>query len=91
MGRIWNRIVAVLATIPQDKLLHLIAGMLITALVACVKAVAPLALFSGLIAGICKEWWDSRHGGSVEYADIVATWLGAVVMQIFVLLYLFIW
>lgn len=91
MRKIWNRIVAVLGGIKKDKLLHFIAGMLIVALLACIKTVAPFTLVFGLVAGVLKEWWDSKNGGSVEHKDVIATWLGAVVMQMLVWLYLLIW
>lgn len=91
MRKIWNSIVASLAGIPLDKYLHALAGMLMTALFACVRVLAPFAFVFGLAAGIIKELWDRRSGGSVEYEDIVATYLGALLMQVFIWLYLFIW
>lgn len=91
MRKLWNKIVAILEGIQQDKLLHFVAGMLIVAFFACVKAVAPFAFIFGMLAGVLKEWWDGKNGGSVERKDIIATWLGAVVMQMLVWLYLLIW
>ncbi len=91
MKELWSRIIAVLGKVSQDKLLHFIAGMLITALFAVIKTVAPYALFFGMLAGVLKEWWDNGNDGSVEWKDILATCLGALLMQILIWLYLLIW
>lgn len=91
MKELWSKIIAVLGKVPQDKLLHFIAGMLITALFAVIKTVAPYALFFGMLAGVLKEWWDNGNDGSVEWKDILTTCLGALLMQIFIWLYFLIW
>lgn len=91
MKRIFAKISGALGSIPQDKLLHFIAGALIVALCASVKAFAPYAWGAGVVAGVLKEFFDSRGNGSVEVLDFAATTAGALTMQMAVWLYLIIW
>lgn len=75
------------ASIPRDKLLHFIAGMLITALVAVVFArFAPLAVTVAVLAGFAKEAYDEYSYGGWDWKDLFATVLGGVVMQVLIFL-----
>lgn len=81
MKRLFNFV----ASIPHDKLLHFIAGMLITALVAVVFArFAPLAVTVAVVAGFAKEAYDEWAYGGWDWKDLLATVMGGVVMQIIV-------
>lgn len=91
MKKIIAKISGFLGGIPQDKLLHFIAGALIVALCASVKAFAPYAWVAGVIAGALKEFFDSWGNGSVEVLDFAATTAGALTMQMAVWFYLIIW
>lgn len=91
MKRIFAKITGALGSIPQDKLLHFIAGALIVALCASVKGFAPYAWVAGVVAGMLKEFFDSRGNGSVEVLDFAATTAGALTMQMAVWFYLIIW
>lgn len=91
MKRIISRVLAFLSRIPQDKLLHFIAGALIVALCASVKGFAPYAWVAGVVAGMLKEFYDSRGNGSVEVLDFAATTAGALTIQMAVWFYLVIW
>lgn len=91
MRKILAKITGLLGRIQQDKLLHFIAGALIVALCASVKAFAPYAWVAGVVAGALKEFYDSRGNGSVEALDFAATTAGALTMQMAVWLYLIIW
>lgn len=91
MKRIITKITGFLGGIPQDKLLHFIAGALIVALCAFVKGLAPYAWAAGVVAGALKEFYDSRGNGSVELLDFAATTAGALAMQMAVWFYLIIW
>lgn len=91
MKRIFAKISGALESIPQDKLLHFIAGALIVALCAFIKGFAPYAWVSGVVAGMLKEFFDSRGNGSVELLDLAATTAGALAMQMAVWFYLVIW
>ena len=91
MKRIFAKITGFLGSTPQDKLLHFIAGALIVALCAFVKGFAPYAWVAGVVAGMLKEFFDSRGNGSVEALDFAATTAGALTMQMAVWFYLIIW
>ena len=91
MRKILSKITGALGSIPQDKLLHFIAGALIVALCAFIKGFAPYAWVAGVVAGMLKEFFDSRGNGSVEVLDFAATTAGALAMQMAVWFYLIIW
>lgn len=91
MKRIFAKITGALGSIPQDKLLHFIAGALIVALCSFIKGFAPYAWVAGVVAGMIKEFFDSRGNGSVEVLDFAATTAGALAMQMAVWFYLIIW
>ncbi len=91
MKRIFDKISGALGSIPHDKLLHFIAGALIVALCAFIKGFAPYAWVAGVVAGMLKEFFDSRGNGSVEVLDFAATTAGALAMQMAVWFYLIIW
>lgn len=91
MKRIFAKITGALGSIPQDKLLHFIAGALIVALCSFIKGFAPYAWVAGVVAGMLKEFYDSRGNGSVEVLDFAATTAGALAMQMAVWFYLIIW
>ncbi len=91
MKRIFVKITGALGSIQQDKLLHFIAGALIVALCSFIKGFAPYAWVAGVVAGMLKEFYDSRGNGSVEVLDFAATTAGALAMQMAVWFYLIIW
>ncbi len=91
MRKTLAKITGFLGGIQQDKLLHFIAGALIVALCAFIKGFAPYAWVAGVIAGMLKEFFDSRGNGSVEVLDFAATTAGALAMQMAVWFYLIIW
>ena len=74
-----------ITSVPHDKLLHFIAGMLITALFAVVFArFAPFAVTVAIVAGFAKEAYDEWSYGGWDWDDLLATIVGGVVMQIIV-------
>lgn len=82
-----KRILEKLCSIPSDKMLHFIAGMLITAFVAVITPrFAPLAAVVAVIAGFAKEIRDEIAYGGVDWYDLLATVLGGVVMQVLIFL-----
>ena len=91
MRKIIAKVLSLLGRVPQDKLLHFVAGILIVTVVALWKLLAPYAWTIGVIAGACKEWYDKRNGGEVDVWDFAATVFGAIVMQGLVWLYLVTW
>lgn len=64
-------------TIPHDKALHFIAGIL---LFAVGNLFSPsLGLFLAILYGIGKEVWDSFGNGTVDVYDALWTFGGGIV------------
>ena len=63
----------------MDKLYHFAAGLIIGGGVAYLTHRADCGVGAAALAGIAKELWDSKHGGTVETMDAVATVIGGVV------------
>lgn len=91
MSRIVDKILAAFGRVPQDKLLHFVAGMLIVAVAALWHVFAPYAWTLGVLAGIGKEVYDQRSGGYADAWDFAATAAGAFVLQAAVWAYLLMW
>lgn len=70
MRKIWDWIVALISKVPYDKLLHFIAGLLAVA----------------IFVGIAKEAFDWATTKKVEWLDLLATAIGGLIIQAFVLL-----
>jgi hypothetical protein len=66
-------------TIPRDKLLHFVAGLICATFVYLITLNLTLAIGASVILGISKEIYDSRGHGTVEVLDAVATGLGGAV------------
>lgn len=74
-----------------DKYMHVIAGMTVTAAFALVPYCAPVAFTTGVLVGAGKEYVDMLRGGAYDKADLAATAVGAVAMQLCLWLYLITW
>lgn len=86
MRKIWDKIVAWVLSIPADKRLHFVCGIIIAAFFAIALGMKfcfwPVIFFA---AG--KEIFDIISSKQeFDWKDFVATLLGALVPQIFVLL-----
>ena len=80
-----KRIINILGTIPSDKMLHFIAGLMIVAVTAIVfPCAANYAVVSAIIAGFFKEAIDEFDYGGWNWWDILATVIGGFVMQIII-------
>ena len=66
-------------TIPRDKLLHFVAGFVVSFVVYVATSNATIAFSLSALLGIAKEVYDSRGHGTSEVLDAVATALGGVV------------
>lgn len=73
-----------IAQIPYDKLLHFVAGMLITACVAIFPGMENIAFVGAIVAGIAKEVRDKITYGGYDWKDLAATIAGGVIMQLFI-------
>ena len=74
-----------MCSIPSDKALHFIAGLLVVALAATtLPSVANWAIVFAIIAGIGKEIRDQIVYSGFDWKDLVVTIVGGAVMQIFI-------
>jgi hypothetical protein len=79
-----KKIIDFLGSIQADKLLHLIAGMLIAGVVGIIPCFANYAFIVAVVAGVAKEVYDEFSHSDWDSFDLLYTAIGAVVMQIFV-------
>lgn len=75
-----------IAQIPKDKLLHFIAGILSTAIVAKLPFMEYFGFVGAIVAGIAKEVRDKITYGGYDWKDLAATIAGGVIMQLFICL-----
>ena len=62
----------------HDKVLHIIAG-LILCLIVGVLTTPAMGLLLGVIAGVIKEIYDKYNNGTVDVLDSLATTIGALI------------
>lgn len=83
--KIYTAIAACLGSIANDKLLHFICGMLITAFfVIVVPPTASFAVVFAIVIGALKELFDHYAYKGWSWYDLLATALGGLVIQIMV-------
>lgn len=69
---------------PQDKLNHFFYGSVVAMVVAvaCMRlggaTAAVMALVATVVVGVLKEYYDSKHGGTVDRKDALWTACGAI-------------
>ena len=85
MRKIWDKLVQLINKIPLDKLLHFLAGLIIAAFFAIIFGM-KVCLIPVIIAGFAKEFFDKLTTSTWEWWDLVATCLGGLLIQLFVLL-----
>jgi uncharacterized membrane protein YeaQ/YmgE (transglycosylase-associated protein family) len=88
MRKIWDAIVRFLCRIPYDKLWHLIAGLIVAALLVIGFGLPGWAgLVGAIVAGVAKETFDYCTTKEVDGWDFVATSAGGVVILLLWLLH----
>lgn len=85
MRKIWNWIVKKILAVPQDKRLHFVAGLILSAFFA-ISLGMKVCIIPAIIAAFVKEFFDKWTAGEWEWMDLLATVLGGLVPQVFVLL-----
>ena len=85
MRRLWDKIVSWLHAIPEDKRMHFVCGFIIAAFF-CIVFGMKLCFIPALIAGAAKELYDKVTTKVWEWKDFLATCLGGLLCQVFVLL-----
>lgn len=79
------KILKFLLSIPQDKLLHFLGGLLIFD-IASIFVHWGIAMIIVFLLSVIKEFYDKIKGGKTDIFDIIAGMLGAVTMFIINLL-----
>lgn len=77
----------------RDKLYHILAGLLIAAVVGVPCYVNTHDLFAGLwgammggiVAGAVKEYTDNAHAGCWDWKDLAFTCIGVAIAVLFIL------
>lgn len=86
MRQLWNKFVAWVLSIPADKRLHFVCGLIIAAFSAIALGM-KFCFWPVLFFAFSKEFIDIfSNGQKSDWKDFAATLLGAVVPQLFVLL-----
>lgn len=81
--KIWNWIVGLLNKVRRDRLYHFICGMIIAAFCLIVLKMY-VCFWPVIIVAAIKEFIDLWQDGDFDWIDLLATILGAMVIQILV-------
>ena len=87
-GSLIERISRLLVSLPTDKCLHYIAGLVISLPFAFLLPYSCrfLAAVPPVFAGLVKECIDLSRGGSFDWFDALATSLGGATVVLFALI-----
>jgi hypothetical protein len=85
-----KKIIDFLANIPKDKLLHAYCGSIICLFLISILHYIPIkwyfivsiSIAITFIIALFKELYDTRHQGSVELWDVLATVIGAIIISV---------
>ena len=83
MKKFWNSLVGLLNKIRRNRLYHFIAGLLV-ALFCLFVLKMYFCIWPVLFIGFAKECIDTATDGNFDWIDLLATVLGAIVVQAFV-------
>ena len=65
-----KKIFQLIVSIPHDKLLHIIAGMI----------ARIIALIAVILTGLLREVYNKKHGGVFDKKDLYATISGGLIV-----------
>ena len=85
MRKIWDKLVALIYKVPFDKWLHFMAGLIIAAFF-CITLGMKVCIVPVLFAGFAKEFFDGWTTNQSDWKDFLATLIGGMVIQLFVIL-----
>lgn len=86
MRKIWDKFVAWVLSIPADKRLHFVCGLVIAAFFGLALGM-KFCFWPVIFAAAGKEVFDIFSSGQkFDWKDFLATLLGGLVPQVFVLL-----
>lgn len=83
--KIWDAIVKFISSVSYDKLLHFIAGLVISSFF-CIALGMKACIVPAIFAGFIKEFFDLWTTDKWDWWDFAATCFGGLVPQLFVLL-----
>ena len=81
-----KKIFQLIVSIPHDKLLHIIAGMIVVMLRLVSFIVIPgmiariIALIAVILTGVLREVYNKKHGGVFDKKDLYATISGGLIV-----------
>lgn len=81
--KIYDTLVAIVAKVPTDKLLHFIAGLIIAAFCVITLKWGAWSILPVAIIGAAKEAFDHYTGGKWDWWDLAATVIGGLVILLF--------
>lgn len=85
MRELFDKLEALVGSIPADKALHFIAGLLVAAIVAIIiPSISSFAFVVAYAVGLAKEVFDLVKYGNLDWRDLLATSLGGFVTQLFI-------
>lgn len=82
-----KKLLELIKSIPADKLLHFIVGLILGSVIIGVNNLwlsnilsnGVLTLSIVFLLGLAKEQYDKNHKGTVDFKDIIATVVGGFV------------
>lgn len=81
--KIWNWFVGLFSEIRRDRLYHFICGLIIAAFFFIVLHM-NVCIVPVVFAAFIKEFFDTWTDGNFDWIDLLATVLGGLVIQLFV-------
>lgn len=87
--RIWDCFVNLFAGVRRDRLYHFICGLIIAAFFAIVLKM-QFCVWPVLFVAFIKEFFDVWTDGDFDWIDLLATVIGGLVIQLFVIIAVFI-
>lgn len=86
MRKLWDKFVAMLYKVGQDKWFHFIAGLIVAAAMVIWTGWSWSALIAAASVGIAKEVFDIITTKAYDWKDLVATFAGGVLIWLIALI-----
>ena len=75
----------IITSIPHDKLLHFISGIIVSMLFSILFPITESFCFIfAIAAGICKDLYDKFDYGKFDWLNVLSTSLGGLLIQIWI-------
>ena len=86
MRKLWDKFVALLYKVGQDKWFHFMAGLIVAAALVIWTGWSWSALIAAAVIGIAKEVFDIITTKVFDWKDFVATFAGGVLIWLIALI-----